>query len=232
MLIAIIGAMDEEVELLSASLSDTNHRDIKHLSIIEGKLHNHDIVLVKCGIGKVASAIATSILIDNYGPELVINTGSAGGFDKDLNIGDIVVADRLIHYDVDLTHFGYELGQVAGMPPSYETDKRFTQIAIEAANQIEGVKVKTGLICSGDSFIGREDQAALVKQNFADMKAVEMEASSIAQVSHMMNTPCVVIRSLSDIAGKESPMTFEQYLKVAAKNSANLVMQLLKSITD
>ncbi|MEM0909883.1 MAG: 5'-methylthioadenosine/S-adenosylhomocysteine nucleosidase, partial [Pseudomonadota bacterium] len=82
----------------------------------------------------------------------------------------------------------------------------------------------------GDSFIGREDQAELVRRNFPTMKAVEMEAASIAQVCFMMSTPSVVIRSLSDIAGKESPITFEQYLKVAAKNSANLVMHLIKSI--
>jgi len=230
MLIAVIGAMDEEVELLSSSLENKIDSTIHHLSVCKGQLHGHEIALVKCGIGKVASAIATSILIDHFQPGLVINTGSAGGFDKNLNIGDIVVADHLIHHDVDVCHFGYELGQVPNMPTSYETDKQYSELAIKAAETLQCIKVKQGLICSGDSFIGREDQAESVKNKFPKMKAVEMEAASIAQVCHMMSTPCVVIRSLSDIAGKESPVTFEQYLEVAAKNSADLVMQLIKSI--
>ena len=91
-------------------------------------------------------------------------------------------------------------------------------------------KVKSGLICSGDSFIGCDERAMQIKQMFNDMKAVEMEAAAIAQVCHVMKVPCTVIRSLSDIAGKESTVSFEQYLVKASKNSANLVMKMINKI--
>lgn len=227
MKIVIIGAMEEEITLLQANIESLQTTKLSHLSVFTGKINGHDIVLVQCGIGKVASAAATALLIQAYAPDAVINTGSAGGFDPDLNIGDIVIATKLLHHDVDVTHFGYELGQVPQMPHYYESDAKLVKVAQNAIANLRNVNVKSGLVCSGDSFIGSDEAANHIKTTFADMKAVEMEGAAIAQVCHLMHTPFVVIRSLSDIAGKTSTVSFEAYLEIAAKNSASLVIDMI-----
>lgn len=228
--IGILGAMDEEVALLKASLDNVKETTWKHLSFYEGTLHNVEVVLVKCGIGKVAAALATTVLIEKFSPDAVVNTGSAGGFDKALNIGDLVIASHVIHHDVDLTHFGYKLGQCAGMPEDYRCDNALINAATTAAAELTSIQSTTGLICTGDAFIGSDEAVDALRVKFPDMKAVEMEGAAIAQTCHMVDVPFLVIRSLSDIAGKTSTVSFKEYLDTAAKNSAQLVMAMIKAL--
>lgn len=228
--IVIIGAMEEEITLLKAQISDLSTQQVAHLSVFCGNIGPHQIQLVQCGIGKVASAAATALLIQVFSPDAVINTGSAGGFDPELEIGDVVIATELLHHDVNVTHFGYELGQVPQMPHYYKSDDKLISLAQTAISKLDGVKVKSGLVCSGDSFIGSDEAAQQIKALFPNMKAVEMEGAAIGQVCHLMNTPFVVIRSLSDIAGKTSTMSFDAYLDIAAKNSASLVLDMIKQL--
>lgn len=228
--IGILGAMDEEVALLKSSLENLKETQWKHLTFFEGTLNGMNVVLVKCGIGKVAAAIATAVMIEQYAPDAVVNTGSAGGFDKNLNIGDLVIASHVIHHDADLTHFGYKLGQCAGMPEDYRCDEALMSAAADAANTIPSLQSTTGLICTGDAFIGSDEAVAELRQNFPYMKAVEMEGAAIGQTCHMLGTPFLVIRSLSDIAGKTSSVSFKEYLDTAAKHSAQLVMAMIEKL--
>mgnify|MGYP000274190645 CR=1 FL=1 len=230
MKIAILGAMDEEVALLKSSLQDISTHQVQHLEVYQGTLHGHDTVLVKCGIGKVAAATATALLIHHFAPDAVINTGSAGGFDNLLNIGDVVIGTEVTHHDVDVTHFGYKLGQAPGQPEKYQSAPALVAAASEAAGQIADIQITQGLVCTGDSFIGTDEQAELIRHNFAGLKAAEMEAAAIAQCCHMLSVPFLIIRSLSDIAGKTSTMSFEAYLEKAAVNSANLVMGTIQKL--
>jgi adenosylhomocysteine nucleosidase len=230
MKIAILGAMDEEITLIRASLESCQEQQFNHLTVYTGKLGEVEVVLVKCGIGKVAAAVSTSTVIHHFAPNFVINTGSAGGFSSHLNIGDIVIATELRHHDADLTHFGYELGQTAGMPAYFESDKNLLEHASHAAASLQNVQVQQGLICTGDSFVGSDEAAAVIRQNFPSICAVEMEGVAIAQSCYLLGTPFLVIRSLSDIAGKTSTVSFESYLEQAAKNSATLVMQTIAQL--
>lgn len=230
MKIAILGAMDEEITLIRASLQNCQEHHFNHLTVYVGKLNEVEIALVKCGIGKVAASVSTSVVIHHFAPDFVINTGSAGGFSAHLNIGDIVIATELRHHDADLTHFGYELGQNAGMPASFACDQRLIKHASDAAISLQNVQVQQGLICTGDSFVGSDDAAAVIRQNFPEVCAVEMEGVAIAQSCHLLGTPFLVIRSLSDIAGKTSTISFEAYLGQAAKNSATLVMHTIATL--
>lgn len=230
MKIAILGAMDEEITLIRACLENCQEQMLNHLTVYIGKLGQVEVALVKCGIGKVAASISTSVIIHHFAPDFVINTGSAGGFSSHLNIGDIVIGTELRHHDADLTHFGYELGQTAGMPAYFESDKSLLQLASKAATDLQNVQVQQGLICTGDSFIGSDEAAAVIRQNFPTVCAVEMEGVAIAQSCYLLGTPFLVIRSLSDIAGKTSTVSFETYLDQAAKNSANLVMQTIAKL--
>ncbi|MFT4746890.1 MAG: adenosylhomocysteine nucleosidase [Congregibacter sp.] len=227
MKVAILGAMDEEITLIRASLENCREQHFNHLTAYIGKLGEVEVALVKCGIGKVAASVSTSVVIHHFAPDFVINTGSAGGFSRQLNIGDIVIATELRHHDADLTHFGYEFGQTAGMPAYFETDKNLLEHADQAAANLQDVQVQQGLICTGDSFVGSDEAAAVIRQNFPSVCAVEMEGVAIAQSCYLLGTPFLVIRSLSDIAGKTSTVSFETYLDQAAKNSATLVMQTI-----
>ncbi|MFS1704510.1 5'-methylthioadenosine/adenosylhomocysteine nucleosidase [Aestuariibacter sp. GS-14] len=227
MKIGILGAMDQEVALLQASLQNVSVEEWKHLTFFTGKLHGVDVVVVKCGIGKVAAAVATTALIDRFSPDYVVNTGSAGGFDTELNIGDLVIGTSVLHHDIDITHFGYALGQAAGMPATYECNDALIAAAEQAASSALDVTTKRGLICTGDSFIGSDEAAQRLRELFPAMAAVEMEGAAIAQTCFMLNTPFLVIRSLSDIAGKTSTVSFQSYLEKAAKHSAELVMQMI-----
>ncbi|MFT2091807.1 5'-methylthioadenosine/S-adenosylhomocysteine nucleosidase [Paraglaciecola sp. 2405UD69-4] len=230
MKVAILGAMDEEITLIRDSLEQCQEQTINHLNVFTGKLGVTDVVLVKCGIGKVAASVSTTVIVNQFKPDFVINTGSAGGFSSHLNIGDIVVATELRHFDADLTHFGYEIGQCAGMPTHFECDKKLIDLTYEHAKSMDNLQVELGLICTGDSFVGSDEAAAKITENFPKACAVEMEGVAIAQSCHLLGVPYLVIRSLSDIAGKTSTVSFQTYLEKAAKNSAELVMKTILNL--
>lgn len=228
MKIAIIGAMDEEVALLKENISGVSEETRANVKLFIGKMFGHDVVLLKSGIGKVNAALATAIAIERFQPDLLINTGSAGGLDQDLSVGDIVVSTEVRHHDVDATAFGYEYGQVPRMPTSFIADQKLVDLAYRCAEEIPGVKTVKGMIATGDSFMSDPRKVARVSENFRDVAAVEMEGAAIAQVAYQYGIPFVVIRSLSDIAGKDSAQSFEEFLQTAAENSATLIMKMLE----
>ncbi|NRQ44514.1 5'-methylthioadenosine/S-adenosylhomocysteine nucleosidase [Rheinheimera sp. YQF-2] len=229
-LIGIIGAMEPEVALLRQQITDVNRTELGGYVFYHGKLAGQAVVLVQSGIGKVASALATALLIQQFKPDAVINTGSAGGFDPQLNVGDVVISSEVRHHDVDVTAFGYEIGQVPQMPPAFNAHPALIDAAEQSIQALGYCQTKKGLIATGDSFICDPARIAVIRSQFPTMLAVEMEGAAIAQVCHMLNTPFVVIRSLSDIAGKESPQSFEAYLEVASKHSSAMVTELLKRL--
>jgi adenosylhomocysteine nucleosidase len=230
MTIGIIGAMDEEIVKLKSSIEGVSEQTIGGCLFITGELEGRDVVVVKSGIGKVNAAIATTLLIRQFQPELIINTGSAGGFHKDLKVGDIVISKEVRYHDVDATVFGYEYGQVPGMTPSYEADRTLVETALNAAKHIHEVGIRKGLIASGDSFMSDGERVNFITEKFPELLAAEMEAAAIAQTCTRFNVPFVVIRSLSDIAGKDSNVSFEQFLPTAAENSATVVHHMLKEL--
>lgn len=229
-LIGIIGAMEPEVALLRQQISDVSSTELGGYTFYSGKLANMQVVLVQSGIGKVASALATALLIQQFKPDAIINTGSAGGFDPELEVGDVVISTEVRHHDVDVTAFGYEIGQVPQMPAAFSAHPALVQAAEQSIQALGYCQTKKGLIATGDSFICDPARIAVIRQQFPTMLAVEMEGAAIAQVCHMLNTPFVVIRSLSDIAGKESPQSFEAYLDVASKHSSAMVLELLQRL--
>ncbi len=231
MKVAILGAMDQEVALLKESIEGFTTESLQHLTVYKGKLKGIDVILVRCGIGKVAASVATTLLIQAYQPDYVVNTGSAGGFDPKLAVGDIVISSGVKHHDVDLTHFGYEAGQVAGGAPAvFTADKTLVSAAKRAMKSLPDLTFSEGLICSGDAFIGDDATVMQLKAHFPDMAAVEMEGAAIGQTCYILNTPFIVLRSLSDIAGKTSTVSFEQYLDKAGKHSAQLLIGMLEEL--
>lgn len=226
----IIGAMEPEVAILKAKLQDFAEQQHAGYTFFTGQIEGTDVVLVQSGIGKVASALATALMIEKYAPDYIVNTGSAGGFEQSLKVGDIVISSQVRHHDVDVTAFGYEIGQLPGMPAAFLPHPTLVAAAQSGIDKLPGIQTLTGLITTGDTFMTKDDDIAKARANFPTMAAVEMEGAAIAQTCHQFNVPFVVIRSMSDIAGKESPTSFEAYLETASVNSSELVFNMLNDL--
>ncbi len=136
MKIAIIGAMEEEVTLLRDNIKESTQETVAGCEFTFGKMRGADVILLRSGIGKVNAAMSTTIL-EKYKPDCIINTGSAGGFNPELNVGDAVISTEVRHHDVDVTAFGYEYGQVPQLPAAFIADDKLINVAEDAANQMK-----------------------------------------------------------------------------------------------
>ncbi len=229
MKIGIIAAMPEELKILLEHLENPQ----KHLRLGHvyhtGSIGYHEVVLVESGIGKVMSALSVAVLVNDFKVTAVINTGSAGAVAEGLAIGDVVVADRLVYHDVDVTVFGYDYGQMARQPLYFEASRYLVaemKKILDKTNQ----KAKVGLIATGDSFVAGQDKIDRIKEHFPDVLAVEMEGAAIAQATHSIGLPFMVIRAMSDTASHDANVTFDEFILEAGKRSAETLIQFLKEL--
>lgn len=230
MKIGIIGAMEEEVQLLRSGLENPQTEEIAKCEFTLGTYEGQEIVLLKSGIGKVNAAMSTTILLQQYRPDIVINIGSAGGFDEELEVGAVVISDEVRHHDVDVTVFGYEMGQVPQLPAAFTSNEELIELAVKAVKEMGQHDYAVGLIATGDSFMNDPERVAKVREYFPTMKAAEMEAAAVAQVCYQFDVAFVVIRALSDIAGKESSISFDEFLPTAAKHSTEIVFNVISQL--
>jgi adenosylhomocysteine nucleosidase len=228
-MIGIIGAMDEEIQYLMENMSSKEEVTAANSRFITGNLYDKEIVLLKSGIGKVNAAMGTTIMMERFSPEAVINTGSAGGFSENLQIGDLVISDRVVQHDVDVTAFDYVYGQVPGLPAYFKAADELVRLTGEAVQGL-GIDYEIGLIATADTFMEEHGKVELARERFPEMIAAEMEAGAIAQVCHQYATPFVIIRALSDVAGKEAAVSFDAFLETAAKHAAQLIMKVIQGL--
>jgi len=230
MKIGIIGAMAQEVKVLTENLTDLQTWEQAGATFFQGNYAGQEVIVVESGIGKVLSSITTSLLIQHYQVDAVINTGSAGGIGAGLAVGDLVISDKLAYHDVDVTGFGYEYGQLpGGMPLYYEADQQLIA-AVEKAAEQTGHQVKKGLIVTGDAFIDSPDKIQTILNHFPDALACEMEGASIAQTAQQFNVPFLVVRAMSDTADHEATQSFDEFIEVAGQRSAEMVLAFIKAI--
>ena len=231
--IGIIGAMAQEVNILAGQLDNAERYEHAGFVFHTGTRHGLEVIILQSGIGKVNAAVGTAILLERHQPDAIINTGSAGGFATDLAIGDVIISDEVRHHDVDAVVFGYELGQVPGMPAAYHADSRLRDIARGAIAALGEVNVREGMIATGDAFMADPERVATTRTQFPTMLAVEMEGAAIAQTCYLYDCPFVVIRALSDIPGSgDNHLSFEQFLDIAADHSSRMVDQMLIALGE
>ncbi|PJG85106.1 5'-methylthioadenosine/adenosylhomocysteine nucleosidase [Conservatibacter flavescens] len=228
MKVGIIGAMAQEVEILRDLMAACRTTHIANCTLYEGQIEGVEVALVQSGIGKVAASVGTTLLLQLTKPDVVINTGSAGGVAAGLKIGDIVISTATTYHDADVTAFGYKMGQLPACPEVFLSDKALVDLA-ESVVKKQGKPAQRGLICSGDAFIHGGETLAKIKQNFPDVTAVEMEAAAIAQVCYLFNVPFVVVRAISDAGDGNASMSFEEFLPIAARASSEMVIAMLKT---
>lgn len=228
-MIGIIGAMEQEVTLLASMIKNTKETTIAGVRFIQGSLENQPVVLLRSGVGKVQAAMATTLLHEYFKPTQVINIGSAGGLISGMEIGDIIISQETAHHDVDLTPIGLAPATLPGLPQTFPSDPQLIALVTEVLAELK-IHSQLGLVGTGDAFIADQNRVEAIKAIFPNIKAVEMEAAAIAQVCYLYKTPFIVIRALSDLPDKEMPMSFVEYLDFAAKNSANIVLKVLKKM--
>ena len=235
--LGIVGAMDVELGLLIKDMQVEDVDTIAQRIFYMGTIDGVDVICVKAGIGKVNAALTAEILIMKYAVDAVVFTGVAGGITPELDIGDIVISERVIHHDY---------GQV--MPDvfipwdtiGYAADSFLVDIAERAASSArlapiprELVKetgrlprTKTGRVVTGDQFIASEKKRKWIEETFhAD--CVEMEGAAVAQVCAINDVPFVVIRCLSDLANEKADIDFEEFVRYAAENSNLIVKEII-----
>lgn len=228
-MVAILAAMTEEISILKDALLKPVSHAIGDQVYYSGELSGREVVLMQSGIGRVNAAMTTSLLLQAAKPLAVINTGTAGGLHADLRPGDVVLADRLVYHDVDNRIWGYRFGQVPQMPAEYLADAHLSGLAQKSV-LLDGHKLMTGLVSSGESFVASDRQVKEIRQHFPDICAVDMESTAVAQVCHHFKTPVVVMRAISDTADHKAALTHEEFLPLAAKTSSQAVLRLLACI--
>lgn len=230
MKIGIIGAMAQEVKVLTESCQDVEKWERAGATFYSGEMAGHEVIVVQSGIGKVLASLTASLLIQQYQVDFLINTGSAGGIGTGLSVGDVVIAEKLAYYDVDATGFGYEYGQLpGGMPLYYEADSQLVEQIADAAEK-SNLSIKKGLIVTGDSFIDDQTKISEILNHFPSALCCEMEGTAIAQTAQQFNVPAVVIRAMSDTADHAATQSFDEFIDQAGQRSAEMVMTFIRSI--
>lgn len=227
-MIGIIGAMELEINTLKAAITNGKETKIGGFSFYEGLLSDTEVVLLLSGIGKVSAAVGAALLIEKYHPSLIINTGTAGGL-ADTAVHDLVLATEVRHHDVDVTAFGYEIGQQAQMPPAFVADAHWTDQLKKVAEKHQHT-LHYGQVVSGDAFISDPARLQHIARTFPQAKAVEMEAAAIAQTCYLLGVPFLMLRAISDKAGEGNTVSYDTFVEEAGKLSAAIVKEFLASI--
>ena len=224
----IIAAMQEEVKEIENIMIDKTYKNIYELCFIQGKINNTKVVLVEAGVGKVNAARTTQILIDNFGINGIINVGSAGSSNDELQIGDIVIGKKLVQHDFDITAFGHQKGYISNVGQFVESDKALIEKMEDTISKIKDndLNIKIGTIASGDIFCTEIKMKDKIRTKF-DADAIEMEGASIAHVCKLDNIPFIVIRSVSDTPNGNNNITFDEYLEKASKRCAKIIKEFL-----
>ena len=208
MKIGIIVAMSKELNLLLPLLSDKSELTVNDIVFHCGTLHDKDVVVMQCGIGKVNAAIGALTMIDNFGPDLIINSGVAGGTGSEAKILDVVVGERVAYHDVWCGPCA-ERGQIQGMPKFFTAPAEIIELPCLERDE----HIKRGLIASG----------------YPDVLAVDMESAAIAQVCHIKQVPFVSLRVISDTPGESDDNTaqYENFWETAPLHTFNILNTLL-----
>lgn len=230
-IIGIIGAMDEEVDIIKSCMELENTKETAGLLFYTGKISNKNVVLVRCGIGKVNAALCTQILISEFKVDAVINTGVAGALSDELDVFDIVISTDTIHHDFDVTAFGHKLGVIPRMETStFLANEKLINAAYDSSiNENNAHKVLKGRIVSGDVFVSSMDKKEILV-NELEGYCTEMEGAAIGHTCFVNNIPFVIIRAMSDKADGSADVNFSEFVNKAAVNSKDIVLNMIKNI--
>lgn len=224
--IGIIAAMHPEFEILQMKLENQYEDKICGIKFYSGMIGNVNVVLCECGVGKVNAAMAATIMIHEYECKLLINTGIAGGVG--LKTKDVVIASKLKYYDFDTTIFGYEYGQVPGLPKEFVPSMDSIVMVKSILNKLN-IDYISCPVYSGDQFVSKLSQLENIERE--EVCACEMEGASVAQVAVRSGVDFIVLRYISDCVGEENQVNdYLAFEKEMAERSANICLQLMNNL--
>lgn len=233
MKIGIIGAMDVEVEHLKGELANARSEHVAGTDYCSGLLGEKDVVVVKCGVGKVNAGICAQVLADHFGCTHLINTGIAGSLDPErLDIGDLVVSTDCVQHDFEVEELGYEPGLIPGRERvEFVADDALRDAALAAAAEAAPeVHVIAGRVASGDQFVCREQTRRRIVDTFGAL-CCEMEGAAIAQAAEANGVPFVVVRAISDKPGTEGQaMDYATFERASAERCARIVEHMVTAL--
>jgi len=239
--IAVIGAFETEVSLLKNKLANRQEQLIQGIRFYTGTLNGQQVVVSRVGIGKVNAAISTTLLLEHFRPKAVLFSGIAGAMNPGLQPGDIVVGKRIAYHDYGrIAPGGLQIwatqnpNNFTANPVYFTCDSVLLMAASNAAKQVQfqtinnyTPKIFFGTIITGDVFLADNSKNIQLRKDM-QADAVEMEGAAVAQVCYQEKVGFLIIRSLSDNANDSATLDFVKYGKMAAENSAMLVMEILK----
>ncbi len=227
-MIGIMCAMREELEPILKEVSIKEEIEYAKNRYYLASFNGLDIVLVYSKIGKVNAAMSATILIEKFNIDILLFSGVAGGIDKDLKIGDLVIATKTTQHDVDLTVFGYEYGFIPEGKVFYDCSDRLNSIAKRVATKMN-IKLKEGIIATGDQFIHSKDKKEWIKKTF-NAVAIEMEGGAVGSVCYQEGVEFFMLRAISDTAEDGAGVDFDEFLDESSKVSGKFLLEMLKDI--
>jgi adenosylhomocysteine nucleosidase len=240
---ALLGAFYTEVMMIEEQLTDKRQQTIEGMRFVTGKLHGTTVTVAWTGIGKVNSAMTTTLLIEHFKPSEIIFSGIAGGVNPKLSPGDIVIAAETAHHDMGILEEEgfYNRGVINPLdgirnPVYLQADQRLLKLAEIAAEEVELEKIKTtlgervpqiikGIIVTGDVFVASPAKCAELRK-MLNADAVEMEGAAVAQICYQRQIPHLVVRSISDKADETAREDSMMFQEMAAKNSSTLITKI------
>lgn len=227
--IGIIGAMEEEVNIIKSRMEEVVIKELASMKFNEGTIDGKQVVVVHSGIGKVNAAICSQILVDIYHIDAVINTGVAGSLRNEIDIADIVLSTDALQHDMDATGFGYNVGVIPRMDVSvFPADSELINLAEKICKEeIKEIGIHTGRIVSGDQFISSQEKKMWLVDTF-DGYCTEMEGAAIAQAAYLNQIPFLIVRAISDKADHSAEMAYSEFENLAIKSTVKLIVGLIR----
>ncbi len=230
--LGIIGAMDVEVETLKEQMTDKTWKTIAGTAFCAGRLAGLDVVVVRCGVGKVNAAMCAQVLCSAFGVTHLVNTGIAGSLCNELDVGDLLVSQDAIYHDFDCNAFGYPHCKVPGMDViAFPADGMMIELAVTAAERIHPGHIKLGRVATGDQFVcTREQKQAIVERTQA--LCTEMEGAAIAHTAYRNAVPFVILRAISDKADESVQIDYPSFEAQAAHRCAAVTYALAELLRE
>jgi adenosylhomocysteine/aminodeoxyfutalosine nucleosidase len=227
-MIGIMSAMVEELEPILERVEVKDKIDHFNNRFYLAEFEGKELVLAYSKIGKVNAAITASVMIERFGVDVLLFSGVAGGIDEDLKIGDLIIASKVTQHDVDLSVFGYKYGFIPESQIYFDCDESLNKLAFKVADDM-GIKLKKGIIASGDQFIHSKEKKEWIREVFG-ASAIEMEGGAVGCVCWNGGVPFFMLRAISDTAEEGAGVDFDEFLEESSKVSADFLIRMLKEL--
>lgn len=226
MKIGLIVAMDKELQLMLPLLQSPQTLDVEGYTLYCGTIGSHEICLTKVGIGKVNAALGGSALIRAFAPQLIINSGVAGGTGS-ANVLDMAVATGVGYHDVWCGP-GTTPGEAAGYPQIFPGAKCVLDLPVLEQN----LRVKKGIMASGDIFVDTPEQVAHILSIYPNAIGCDMESGALAQTCAKYGVEFICLRVISDTPGRvaDNGAQYESFWVEAPRESFALLTAIIAAL--